>query len=314
MICIAGALNARQIALNARRIGIRNMDKWAELRTAYQVARLGTVSAAADMLGFHRATVNRHIDLLEAELGGRIFIRHARGYALTELGEDVLRVAQKTEELTDDLAGRVAGAKATIAGEIKLTIMAPFARLLMGAISNFRATNPNCQVHIEASEDLAKLEYGEAHIALRVGGKPDHPDYVVSSFGRVGFNLYAHDSYVRRHGLLTDKGDLAGHQFVVPPTSDSRLPFGPWINDHILPDMIALSSRSIEVNFAAISAGIGIGFLGDHEAQAFTGLHCVLPPNKAWTVPLWLATHVDLHRTEKVQEMLRHIKLARNEN
>ncbi len=290
------------------------MDKWAELRTAYQVARLGTVSAAADMLGFHRATVNRHIDLLEAELGGRIFIRHARGYALTELGEDVLRVAQKTEELTDDLAGRVAGAKAAIAGEIKLTILAPFAGLLMGAIADFRASNPICQVHIDASEDLARLEYGEAHIALRAGAKPDHPDYVVSSFGRVGFNLYAHDSYVSRHGLPKDEGGLNGHQFVVPPTSDSRLPFGPWINDHILPEMIALSSRNIEVNFAAISAGIGMGFLGDHEAQAFTSLHRVLPPNKDWTVPLWLVTHVDLHRTEKVQEMLGHIKTVRSDS
>ena len=41
------------------------MDKWAELRTAYQVAKLGTVSAAATALGFHRATVNRHIDVPE---------------------------------------------------------------------------------------------------------------------------------------------------------------------------------------------------------------------------------------------------------
>jgi DNA-binding transcriptional LysR family regulator len=44
------------------------MDKWAELRTAYQVAKLGTVSAAATALGFHRATVNRHIDVLEKRL------------------------------------------------------------------------------------------------------------------------------------------------------------------------------------------------------------------------------------------------------
>ena len=50
------------------------MDKWAELRTAYQVAKLGTVSAAANALGFHRATVNRHIDALEEEMGARIFI------------------------------------------------------------------------------------------------------------------------------------------------------------------------------------------------------------------------------------------------
>lgn len=289
------------------------MDKWAELRTAYQVAKLGTVSAAADLLGFHRATVNRHIDVLEAELGGRIFIRHARGYALTELGEDVLRVAQKTEELTDDLAGRIAGSKAVIAGDIKLTILAPFARLLMGPISDFKDLNPNCQVHIDASEDLARLEYGEAHIALRAGAKPDHPDYVVSRFRRVAFNLYAHEDYVQRFGLLKEGDDLDGHQFIVPPSSETRLPFGPWLKSNIHGDLVALSSRSIEVNTAAISAGIGMGFLADHEAELDSGFHRILPRNKAWSVPLWLVTHVDLHRTEKVQAMLSCIKARSTE-
>jgi len=28
------------------------LDKWDEVRTAYQVARMGTVSGAADVLGF----------------------------------------------------------------------------------------------------------------------------------------------------------------------------------------------------------------------------------------------------------------------
>ncbi|NNL19264.1 MAG: substrate-binding domain-containing protein, partial [Boseongicola sp.] len=213
-----------------------------------------------------------------------------------------------------DLAGRAAGAKAAISGEIKLTILAPFAGLLMGAVADFRTSHPNCQVHIDASEDLARLEYGEAHIALRAGAKPDHPDYVVGSFRRVDFNLYAHESYVVRYGLPKDEGDFDGHQFVVPPISEGRLPFGPWINDHIRQDMIALSSRNFEVNFEAISAGIGMGFLGDHEARAHSGLKAVLPSNKAWSVPLWLATHVDLHRTEKVQEMIRHLKLARNDS
>lgn len=287
------------------------MDKWAELRTAYQVAKLGTVSAAADALGFHRATVNRHIDVLEAELGERLFIRHARGYALTELGEDVLRVAQKTEELVDDLAGRAKGARTEISGEIKLTLLAPFAGLLMNAIASFRDQNPNCRVHVDASEDLARLEYGEAHIALRAGAKPDHPDYVVSFFGRFGFNLYAHDSYIRRFGLPEDPRDMDGHQFVVSGDGGGRLPFRSWLDDHTRPDMVALASRSIEVNIAAMSAGIGMGFIADHEAKSRGGFQAVLPANKDWTAPLWLVTHVDLHRTEKVQAMLGCIRSDR---
>lgn len=284
------------------------MDKWTELRTAYQVAKLGTVSAAAEVLGFHRATVNRHIDLLEAEIGAKVFIRHARGYALTEVGHEVLRVAQKTEELIDDLAGRVKGGKAQLDGEIKLTILAPFASLLMAAIADFQLKNPRCRVDIDVSEDLARLEYGEAHIALRAGAKPDHPDYVVSNFGAVGFNLYAHESYIARRGLLTDWSEMTGHTFVLPQIPEGRMPFASWIKDHIKPEMVALSSRDIRVTTEAVLEGIGMGFIGDRAAHAHANLHAVLPPNAEWFVQGWIVTHVDLHRTEKVQAMLQCIR------
>ncbi|MEO1636831.1 MAG: LysR family transcriptional regulator, partial [Cyanobacteria bacterium J06631_9] len=62
------------------------MDNWNEIRTAYQVARLGTISAAAETLGVHRSTVIRHIDALEAQLGEKVFLRHSRGYTPTEVG------------------------------------------------------------------------------------------------------------------------------------------------------------------------------------------------------------------------------------
>ncbi len=284
------------------------MDKWTELRTAYWVAKLGTVSAAAQTLGLHRATINRHIDALEDEIGGKVFIRHARGYALTEIGQDVLRVAQKAEELIDDLAGRVQGGKTQIEGEIKLTILAPFAGLLMGAIAQFRQENPQCLVHVDVGEDLARLEYGEAHIALRAGARPEHLDYVVTQFGDISFNLYAHDSYLARHGRPDNTQDWTGHNFVLPQFPHERLPFGNWIKDHIRPEMIALSSRDIWVTAEAVRAGVGLGFASDTDAAARADLHAVLPPNPNWKISGWLVTHVDLHRTEKVQAMLKCIK------
>ncbi|MGI3185584.1 LysR family transcriptional regulator [Nioella aestuarii] len=285
------------------------MEKWTELRTAYHVARLGTVSAAADYLGLHRATVNRHIDALEDEIGSKIFIRHARGYALTEVGQDVLRVAQKAEEMIEDLAGRVQGGSAQIEGEIKLSLLAPFAGLLMGAIDVFRRENPQCVVRVDVSEDLARLEYGEAHIALRAGAKPDHPDYVVTHFGDIGFNLYAHDSYVARQGIPDARDGFSGHEFVLPEFPRDRLPlFGSWLKDNIRPEMVALSSRDIGIVGEAICAGLGIGLMGDTEAQRRGSLRPVLPANADWKVTGWLVTHIDLHRTEKVQAMLSCIK------
>lgn len=151
------------------------------MRTACEVAKLGTVSKAAESLGLHRATVNRHIDLLEEEFGTRIVTRNARGYALNEFGEDVLRVGQKTTELMEALAGRIRVVVAGFEGEIKLTILPTFAKMLMKPVTAFRHEYPNCRVSISASEDLAKLEFGEAYIAIRAGSKPDYPDYIVQS-------------------------------------------------------------------------------------------------------------------------------------
>lgn len=289
------------------------MDKWAELRTAYQVARLGTVSAAADALGFHRATVNRHIDVLEEEMGARIFIRHSRGYTLTEAGEEVLQVAGKAEELINDMAGRVRGGNSPLEGEIRITMVAPLSGLVMKPIAAFRQQHPNCSVCIIASEDLARLEYGEAHIALRVGQKPDHPDYVVRTFDRVRFNLYAHDSYVSRHGLPQTSDNLVGHEFVVPPLEENRLPFVPWIREHVTPGQIAVTSNHMWVNLQAVTEGLGMGFLSDYDVAGRDDFHPILPDNDAWFLTIWQVTHVDLHRTEKVQALLKNFNVALNE-
>ena len=286
------------------------MEKWTELRTAFRVAKLGTVSGAAESLGYHRATVNRHIDALEEELGAPIFIRHAKGYTPTELGEEVLRVAHKTEELIDDLTGRAAGLGNRIEGEIKITLLAPFAKLLMEPVAKFRAENPDCRTELIVSEDLARLEYAEAHIALRAGTRPDHPDYVVTHYRKIRLNLYAHESYIRRRGMPRGTDDLEGHEFVVHPEGIQRLPFATWMSDHIRPSQIAVSSRHIVVNRQAILSGLGMGFLSDADAEDRPDLHPVLPPNEGWHVDLWLVTHVDLHRTNKVQAMLRHISVV----
>ena len=59
--CCSNARKTRKCTLSAR---LCSMDDWDQIRTAAQVARLGTVSAAAETLGVHRATVTRHIDSL----------------------------------------------------------------------------------------------------------------------------------------------------------------------------------------------------------------------------------------------------------
>ena len=64
----------------------------------FLVARNGTLSAAAGELGIHHTTAQHQITALEKKLGTRLFYRNPRGYAPTDAGEALLKVAEETQD------------------------------------------------------------------------------------------------------------------------------------------------------------------------------------------------------------------------
>lgn len=286
------------------------MDNWDEVRTAYQVARLGTVSGAAEVLGVHHATVIRHIDALETRLGVRLFQRHARGYTPTEAGTDLLRVAATTDEQFSQLVSRLKGQGDRVAGELVVTALSGLNGLLMPVLDRFRRDHPQVILRFLTGDRLFRLEYGEAHVAIRAGMAPDQPDNVVQPFFKMRSGLYCTAGYADRHGLPNGLDDLAGHVFVGEDDAATRAPFHRWLWDNVPPEAIVMRSSDIHAMAEAVLAGLAIGFLPDWTAAAHPDLLEISPPRPEWDAPLWLVTHVDLHRTAKVQAFLRTLKEA----
>ncbi len=81
-------------------------------------------------LGVHHATVIRHIDALEQRLGVKLFQRHARGYTATEAGQDLLQVAQATDDQFTQLAGRIKGQGEGVSGDLVVTSLGMASRIL----------------------------------------------------------------------------------------------------------------------------------------------------------------------------------------
>lgn len=285
-------------------------DNWDEIRTAFHVARLGTVSGAAEVLGVHHATVIRHIDALEKRLGTKLFQRHARGYTPTEAGRDLQGVAQTTEDQFSQLAGRIRGQVNTVSGELLVTSIAGIAPLVTPVFVSFQAAHPGIRVRFMADTRVFRLEYGEAHVALRAGALPEEPDNVVQPLAVMHAGLYAAKAYVRDHGAPVDETDFAGHRFVTTNGEALRAPFHRWLRDRVSEDAFSFTASDTTTMAAAIRAGAGIGFLSRHEAQSDPDLIEIMPPRPEWDAQLWLVTHVDLHRTPKVQAFLAHIKEA----
>ena len=277
---------------------------WNEIQSAAEVARLGTISGAADVLGVHRATINRHIETLEGELGGKLFQRHARGYVATDLGQELLRIANATTEQMDQLRVQAEGKAGQISGDVVITAIDVIAPLVMPVIQNFKTQHPALRTVFLSSQSLLKLEYGEAHIAFRVGPKPSDPDNVVRHYQTLQMGLYASEAYVKRNGLPDINGDLGHHHFIGELGDAERAPFTKWLKDLVPDDRITFVANQMQVTDAALRGGIGIGFAPVHDAEAQSGLVPVGVPNPAWQVPVWIVTHVDLHRSLKVQAFL----------
>lgn len=284
------------------------MDRWQIIRTAHYLARFGTISATANELGVHRATVLRHIDTLEEELGVKLFQRHARGYIPTEAGKDLMQVVSATEDQIGQLVGRLKQKSAPLSGEFIITSLAPLASVLTPLLKTYQQQHPAIQVQYLTSDKLFRLEYGEAHVAVRTGPKPELPDNVVIPFATHRVSLYAHKDYLAQHGHPTGPEKLEGHKFISFAELVPKVQLHKWILNTIQASDIALKTNDDQVIKQALLAALGIGFMFQHEAIRHSELVELFTLPKDWEVQHWLVTHRDLHRSSKVQAFLEVVR------
>jgi DNA-binding transcriptional LysR family regulator len=238
----------------------------------------------------------------------RLFQRHARGYTATEAGSDLLQVAQATDDQFTQLVGRIKGRGQGIGGELVVTSLVGLSPILTPIMTEFQRENDGVTVRYLTGDRLFRLEYGEAHVAIRAGAAPEQPDNVVQPLARQQMALVAAQSYVDRHGLPKDEGDLVNHWFVAHDNPNSRAPFNRWLAALVPRERLAYRTEDNRSLRDAVLEGAGIGFLPLWERHGRADLYDVIPMRDEWAAPLWIVTHVDLHRTAKVQAFVSLLK------
>ncbi len=81
----------------------------AQLRIFATVARLESITRAAEALHTVQSNVTAHVRALEQELGARLLHRHRRGVTLTRAGAQLLPFAIKTQGILDEATRAVSG-------------------------------------------------------------------------------------------------------------------------------------------------------------------------------------------------------------
>ncbi len=279
---------------------------WEDLHVAFKVSQEKTVSGAARVLGVHHATVIRHVDRLEEALGEKLFLRNAKGYEVTDAGQALFNVAAVASEQFSAARARIEDRDDELTGKIVITTLPSLAVLFMPAFENFHAKYPEVRIRVETSLRLYRLEFGEAHLAIRAGAKPQDADNIPVHLMDLQTALYSSQDYLERHGKF-DGEHANGHFFVSASDENARAPYNLWLRENGFDKHMVFDTQSDSAQISAVCAGLGLGFMNVFRGQQ-NGLVEHLPAREEWRSPIWQVTHRDMHRSAKVQAMSECLK------
>lgn len=122
------------------------------LRIFRAVAEAGGLTAAEATLRMERSTISRHVQALEAKLGGRLCYRGPAGFELTELGRVALHAAITAGNALDLIRDELNASRNTIGGELHLGVadvcLTNPAFRLPAAVAAFRERAPAATLHV----------------------------------------------------------------------------------------------------------------------------------------------------------------------
>ncbi len=143
------------------------------------VARAGSISAAARALGWTQPAVSQHLARLEREAGGPLLLRGPGGVALTEAGAALLRRADVVAAELHAAAEELAALTQLRGGRVRLVAFpSAAATVVPDALGALAAAHPEVEVGLEEAEPpeaLAAVAAGDADLALVFGydGRPE---------------------------------------------------------------------------------------------------------------------------------------------
>lgn len=238
------------------------------------IAREGSLSAAAQVLGIKRSTVSHQLKNLEERIGTALFIRTTRSINLTEAGRVLL---QGSAPAFEQLANSLESARTTghgTHGALKLAIPElAYYLLVRDQMASFQALYPEIEIELLLTDDLSDILEEGLHAGFRIGGLVAQDMIAIRLTDPLITTVVANPNYLESNGRPEKPTDLLQHNCLrYRFESSNRL--APWVfsgSDGNYPvevpgNVISNSSR-ITIELAAKGLGIAYVFR-DHCAEA----------------------------------------------
>jgi len=160
--------------------------EWSDLNLFLAVARGGGLAAGGKIAGLSPPTLGRHMAELERVIGDVLFVRMARGYQLTDAGQDLLAEAEVVEEQILSIERRRNARKSNL--PIHITAGTWMTRFLTMNIHDINTQE--ARLVFQADEVRHHIGRREATIGLR-NARPKEAGLAARKTVRIAFAPYA---------------------------------------------------------------------------------------------------------------------------
>ena len=279
----------------------QNGFDWGLIRSFLAALEAGTLLGAARKLNTSQPTLGRHIAELESQLGMVLFERTGRGLIATASARQLAEAARTMESGALQLARSVSGAQTQVTGTVRLTASQPVACVLLPPVlAAMREALPDIQVELESSNTVSNLLRREADIALRMV-RPTQTSLIARKIGQVRVGAYASRDYLARRGVPTRPQDLLQHEMIGYDKGEDILRGFQANFFPVTREAFALRSDDLIVQWQAVRAGLGVGFLANYMVQGDDQVQRILPALPLPGLAMWLTVHREIRTSQRIR-------------
>jgi len=176
-----------------------------------RVAQYGSLSAAAQSLGLSRSAVSKQLSAFEAQMGSRLIQRTTRKLALTELGEQILREAQRVETALNAVESLTENSRQQVRGKLRVSCSSSLGRVaLLPLLKEFTERYPEIELELGLEDRFVDLVAEQVDVAIRIGHLPDS-SLIARRLGELAWQVSASPEYLGRRGTPRQPQDLLHH-------------------------------------------------------------------------------------------------------
>jgi DNA-binding transcriptional LysR family regulator len=268
-----------------------------QLATFHAVARLGSVSLAADEMHLTQPAVSIQIGTLEESAGTPLLQRTGRGIRLTEAGELLAAYAGRILDLWREAGEEMATLQGVFSGTLRVGAITTAEYLLPPMLVNFAKEHPKVKVKLQVGnrDEIVRMLAGQEIDVAIMGRPPAELKTDSSAFAKHPMAFLAAPGHPLMSAARPSLALLSETRMLVRERgSGTRTTVERFFKDNGLPLRIGSELSSNEAIKQMCAAGFGIAFLSMHTCvlEMNAGLLGLLPVPGNPIVRDWYVMHL----------------------